>query len=349
MFSVATLFGGQILAAEVTSSDIKFDAFVDGYYAYDSNGPVNFDRAYTTQPARSDEFNINLIMLGTTLTREKVRARIALQAGTSVQSNYASEPTNGSVSGPTLARSIQEACAGYQISDKLWLDGGIYFSHVGAEGFISRDNLTYTRSLVADFSPYYQSGARLTYKVNDDLQLQFHVINGWQVISENNHSKTFGTQIAYALSSRLSVSYSTLIGRENEFRHFHDFVFKYQPTDSWTLLFQYDIGFQKQLGSPSYDSWNGLVLIAKYQITPATAVIARAESYSDPRQVIVATSTPNGFQVRGASIGYDMSLSPGVLWRSELKQLWSTDPIYPSGSGLVATDAVVVTSLGASF
>ena len=65
-----------------------------------------------------------------------------MQAGTSVQANYASEPTLGTVSGPDLARNIQEAYVGYRVTDKLWIDEGIYFSHIGFESWISRDNWT---------------------------------------------------------------------------------------------------------------------------------------------------------------------------------------------------------------
>ena len=336
-------------AADEAPRDVKFDGFVDGYYAYDFNGPPNFDRAFTTQPARSDEFNINLAYIGATLTEKKVRARFALQAGTSVQNNYAGEPTNGAVSGPTLARSIQEAYVGYRITDDLWLDGGIYFSHVGAEGFVSRDNLTYTRSLVADFSPYYQSGLRLSYKASDALQIQLHVINGWQVISENNHSKTLGTQVTYAISSRLNFSYNTLIGRESEFRHFHDLILKYEPSDEWSCVFQYDVGFQKQFGGSGFDSWSGFTLMAKYKLTSSKALSVRVEQYQDPHQVIVSTSTPNGFQVRSASLGYDVLLSQTVSWRTEFRNYWSMDSVYPSRDGASSVDGLGVTSISASF
>lgn len=350
VFLMQILFLGLTsTASAVDSADVKLEGFIDSYYAYDFNGPPNFDRAYTTQPARSDEFNINLVYLGASVARKKFRGRVALQAGTSVQNNYAAEPTNGAVSGPSLSRSIQEAYIGYEISNHLWLDTGIYFSHVGAEGFISRDNLTYTRSLVADFSPYYQAGVRLTYKPSDELQFQLHVINGWQVISENNHSKTLGTQVSASFSPRLSASYSTLIGQEAEFRHFHDLVLKYEPSDQWTCLFQYDIGFQKQAGAPGFNRWNGFTVIGKYALSKTNALVARVEQYSDPQQVIVATGTPNGFDVRAVSLGYDASLAPELVWRSEARHFWSNDAIYPSRSAPSATDGVFVTSLSAGF
>src|SRR5690606_6742924 len=53
---------GALRAQGGTDSTItvRFGAFVDGYYAWDFNRPRALDRAYTTQPARHNEFNVNL-------------------------------------------------------------------------------------------------------------------------------------------------------------------------------------------------------------------------------------------------------------------------------------------------
>ena len=138
-----------------------FGAYVDGYYAWDFNRPPTFDRAYTTQPARHAEFNVNLAFIEAKFPGPSVRGRLAIQFGTSVQANCAGEPHIGHVSGPGLSQFIQEAVVGYQISPTLWIDGGVFFAHTGLEGWITRDNLTYTRSLIAEFSPYYEAGAKL--------------------------------------------------------------------------------------------------------------------------------------------------------------------------------------------
>ncbi len=73
-----------------------------------------------------------------------------------MQSNYAGEPTKGSVSGPSLARIIQEAVVGLRLRQNVWVDAGVFYAHMGMESWASRDNPTYTRSLVADYSPYYR-------------------------------------------------------------------------------------------------------------------------------------------------------------------------------------------------
>ncbi|MDE2291086.1 MAG: outer membrane beta-barrel protein, partial [Elusimicrobia bacterium] len=159
---------------------VSFGGFLDTYYAYDFDRPASRARAFTTQPARHNEFDVNLAYIEAVVAADRVRGRLALQAGNSVQSNYAGEPAVGSVSGPSLTRSIQEAWAGYRVTEKLWVDAGICFSHIGMESFISRDNWTYSRSLMAEFSPYCQSGVRASYQFDKDWSAQLHVLNGWQ-------------------------------------------------------------------------------------------------------------------------------------------------------------------------
>jgi Putative beta-barrel porin-2, OmpL-like. bbp2 len=327
---------------------VTFDGFVDTYYAYDFNHLSNFDRSFTTQPARSDEFNVNLAYAGASYLQDRVRGRFALQAGTSVQNNYAGEPTNGAVSGPSLSRSIQEAYVGYRLTDQLWLDAGTYFSHVGAEGFISRDNPTYTRSLVADFSPYYQSGVRLSYQASEKLALQLHVVNGWQNISENNHSKMLGTQISYQLTPHSTLAYSTLIGREAEFRHFHDLVYKFTG-EQFDFVAQYDVGFQNLADGSGVGNWWGGLGVLRYKIGPTQAVALRAEHYADPHQFIINTSLPASFETSGGSIGFDQDLSSQLKWRSEYRLMSSRSAVYPDGSDVSTMNHLAVTSLALSL
>ena len=191
---------------------VTLGGFVDTYYAWDFDRPNDFQRAYTTQPVRHAEFNVNLAYLEAKLSGPRYHGRLALQYGTSVQANYAGEPHLGSVSGPSVSQFIQEATVGYQISPSLWLDGGIFFAHLGYEGWISRDNLTYSRSMVAEFSPYYEAGAKLTWVVSPTLKATFALINGWQDISVYNTPPAGGVRVEYSPTSTLTLSYDDLVG-----------------------------------------------------------------------------------------------------------------------------------------
>jgi hypothetical protein len=350
---------GTVTAAQTrpdTAVTVSFGGFVDGYYAYDFGRPLNFDRPFTTQPARHNEFNVNLAYVEAKVSGQRVRGRLALQVGTSVQSNYAGEPTIGTVSGPSLSRFIQEATAGYQITSSLWVDGGIFPSHIGMEGFISRDNLTYTRSLSADYTPYYESGVKLTWQATPRLSALVTVVNGWQNISENNQDKAVGARLDYARSSSTTFSYYNFIGNEvasNRLRVFNGVGFKSGLTPAFTLQGNFDYGTQQQAFAGS-SSWWSTGLIGKLQVTPVVGVSGRVERYQDPDQVIVATGSPGGFKATTASLGLDVSpIGPTrVLWRSELRGTWAGDPVFPDRSAATGTsrsNTLLVTSLALTF
>ena len=244
-------------SAADTTQVRTFGGFVDTYYAWDANQPHNFDRAYTTQPARHAEFNVNLVYIDTKWSGPRYRGRLALQWGTSVQANYAGEPKLGGVSGPNVSQFIQEATVGYQLAPSMWLDGGIFFSHLGNEGWISRDNLAYSRSLVAEFSPYYEAGVKLTWAASPKLTATFAVLNGWQDISVYNTPPAGGIRLDYTPTSKLTLSYDNFVGNaapDSEparLRIYHDVVAQYNPDDKWQFAAVYSLGTQGRSTLPA--------------------------------------------------------------------------------------------------
>ena len=68
--TVTAQTGGAQAAPSDTTPRVTFGAFVDGYFAWDVGRPPSFDRSFaggtpfTTQPARHNEFNVNLAFVG---------------------------------------------------------------------------------------------------------------------------------------------------------------------------------------------------------------------------------------------------------------------------------------------
>ena len=348
----------QSSAPADTSRHITFGAFIDGYYAYDFNRPGNLDRAFTTQAARHNEFNINLAFVDATLSAPALRGRFAAQFGTSVQANYASEPHVGTLSGPDVSRFIQEAFVGVRIAPSLWLDGGVFFSPFGSENWISRDNWTYTRSLIADNSPYYEAGVKLTWQVTPTLSGQLHVINGWQNISETNSDKALGVRVDYTMSPALAVAYDAFLGNEmpdtapRQTRLWQEGIATLSLTSRWQLRGTLDYGSQQRRSGDGHATWHGWAVITRYQPLERLAVAARAESYSDPEQVIVNTGRAYGLRATGWSLNADLSPQAGLLWRNEVRWLTARDPVFPSGAnggGLTSRDPLLVSSAALSF
>jgi hypothetical protein len=336
-----------------TAVTVVIGGFIDGYYDYDFGRPTNFDRPFTTQAARHNEFNVSLAFIEARLAGPRIRGRLALQAGTAVQSNYAAEPTMGSVSGSALSRFLQEAVVGYEITPSLWIDAGIYFSHIGMESFISRDNLTYTRSLSSDFTPYYASGAKLTWQVSPKITALVAVMNGWQNVSENNQDKAVGMRVDYTRSSTTTFSYYDFLGNEaasGRLRVFNGVGLKTYLTSALTVQANLDYGTQQKASASGHSSWYSSGLVGKLQVSSVLGLSARIERYHDPDQVIVVTGLPAPFDVSTASVGIDVSPLHGsrLLWRSEARGTWARNPIFPDESvapGLSRNNYVVVTSL----
>jgi len=338
-----------------TAVSVSYGAFVDSYYAYDFNRPANLDRSYTTQAARHNEFNVNLAFVEAKVSGPRVRGRLALQAGTSVQSNYSGEPTVGSVSGPSLSRFIQEAVAGFRITPDLWVDGGIFLSHIGMESFISRDNLTYTRSLSAEYTPYYESGARLTWQANPNLTGTFVVVNGWQNISENNNDKAVGARLDLSTSPATTFSFYDFLGKENStqnLRIFNGVGVKTTAIPGLTLQGNVDYGLQDKDGG-GRSNWYSAGVIGKIQPSPTIGMSGRVETFHDPDQVIIVTGTDAGFKGTTASLGLDVQPlgSTRAMWRNEVRGSWASASVFPErdAPGFSQHNYVVVTSLAVTF
>lgn len=324
---------------------MSISGFLDTYYALDSNNPSSRERAsFQTQPAKHNEFNLNLGFIEAFLNEPERRGRLALQYGTSVDRNYAAE-NNKSL------QTIQEAYGGVKLNEKLWLDAGIFFSHIGIESFISKKNINYTRSLNADNVPYYASGVRFEYQINEQEVFQFLILNGWQNIQENNTSKAIGMKYRNS-----SFTYNNFFGDEkvttpkSRFRSYHNFIYERKLNNVWTLQSSFDVGTQSQLENTGINSWYATSLIIGQKLNAFSDMGYRVEYYLDRHQSNILTDSNDGFQVVSASINYDRNLSKDTNWRSEVRGFYSKDGIFPEGRmSLSRWDGLLVTSLGISF
>ncbi len=349
-FVIACFLSINLLAA-AEKKEVSFGRFLDAYYGFDFNQPTG-DRQFTTGAVRHNEFSINLAHVDVRLEKEKVHGRLALQAGTSVYTNYAGESRYNPANRAQLAdvmRHIQEAYGGYRLTDNLWIDAGVFFSHIGSEAFISKDNWNYTRSLGADFTPYYQAGVRLSYQLTSKWSAQLHLLNGWQNMIATNRDKALGMQLVFRANEDLSFTYNNFIGREQEFRFFNNLFMNAKFSKIFSIVLSSDVGFQKKAASSAYSSWFVETLLAQLRLSDTLALGGRLEYFNDADQVLVSTSTAHGFQTFGASVNLDWQPDSSFMLRNEIRTLFSRDLVFASRSGRVATNTLLVTSLSIAF
>jgi hypothetical protein len=274
---------------------LRIGAFVDTYYAYNGNHPLdrtNFFPGVGTTAKRHDEISINLAQVDLTLDPEPVGFKLAIGFGTATEVVHAAEP-GGPFVGPEVWEHVVQASASWKATDRLLFEAGVYPSHIGYEGFATKDNANYTHSWLGELSPYYQTGLKAAYSFGPRWSGQLHVLNGWQVIGENNGRKAVGTQIAYA-EGRFSVSFNTFVGPElpdndEDYRLMGDLVATYRVSESVSLGASFDAARE---GRPVGDDarWLGVAGYARFaRPNGRTALALRGEYYDDEDGAISGT------------------------------------------------------------
>ena len=350
-----------LFAIEATAQDstkhqntpLSFGGYAETYYSYDFNKPDDNNRPFFLYSHnRHNEFNINLAYLKGSYTAENIRANIALAVGSYMNANYAAEPG--------VLKNIYEANAGLKLSKKkdLWLDIGIIPSHIGFESARSYDCWTLTRSLAAETSPYFESGARLSYNSdNGKLSLAALALNGWQRITrvEGNSLMSWGMQATVKPSGKIMLNYSNFLGTDKPdsarlWRIFHDVYAVFQFSDKIGLTAGFDIGTeQESKGSSTYNSWFTPVGILRFTPNTKWSIALRGEYVSDENGVIISTGTPNGFKTFGASLNVDRKIGSAFMWRTEIRSLNSKDPVFTRNDDVVKNNTAVTTSFALSF
>ncbi|HEY1030699.1 MAG TPA: porin [Flavipsychrobacter sp.] len=344
----------DVQQAEQKVNPITFSGYAEAYYGFDFNQPSNNTRpGFVYSHNRHNEVNINLAFLKGSYVVDRTRAHVALGVGTYMNANYSAEPG--------VLKNIYEANAGVKISKKadLWIDAGLMSSHIGFESAHTPSCWTLTRSIIADNSPYFESGARLSYtSKNGQWYLAGLVLNGWQRIQRVDGNSTIGggTQITFKPSGNVTLNYSTFFGNDkpdsvHQTRIFQNVYGIFQVTEKFGIIADLDYGMeQKSKGSSDWNNWLGTALILQYKPTKTTAIAVRGEYYTDEKGVIIATGTPNGFNTSGFSANFDCYILNNVLWRIEGKLFNSEDAIFTDKGGAAAnTSPVATTSLSISF
>lgn len=336
-----------------TKNPLSISGYIETYYSYDFANPSDHNRpGFVYSHNRHNEVNLNLGFIKAAYATDKVRANLALMTGTYANANLAAEPG--------VLKNIFEANAGVKISKKknLWVDAGIFASHIGFESAIGKDCWNLTRSILADNSPYYESGVKVSYTSdNEKWFLSGLILNGWQRIQRVNGNNTpaFGHQLTFKPNSKVTLNSSSFVGSDTpdstrQMRYFHNFYGQFQLTEKFGMILGFDIGAQqKTKSSNDYNTWYSPVLIVKYSPSEKISIAARGEYYSDANGVIISTGTINGFQTYGYSLNLDYQIMNNVVWRIEGRGFTSKDKIFTLNDNPSSQNYFLTTALAISF
>jgi len=338
---------------DTTVNPLSFSGYLETYYLYDFGNPADHNRpGFVYSHNRHNEVNINLGYIKAAYEKDNVRANLALMAGTYSNANLAAEPG--------VLKNIYEGNIGVKVSKKssLWIDAGIFSSHIGFESAVSKDCWTLTRSILADNSPYYESGVKLSYtSPSEKWFISGLFLNGWQRIQrvDYNNTPAFGTQFTFKPNKKITLNSSSFVGNDKpdsakQMRYFHNFYGIIKVNDKLAFTAGFDFGAEQiSKGSSDYNTWYSPVLILKLSPDSKNSFAARIEYYEDINGVIISTGTPNGFKTMGYSLNYDHAISDNAMWRIEGKSDTSKDEIFLKDDAPTNSNFSITTSLAVSF
>ena len=332
-------------AQEKDSLKIKVSGFLETYYVYDFSNPTTETKLpFMYNYNRHNEFNINNGLIRAQLQYGNTYASIAVHAGTYVDDNYVSEDI----------KLVSEAYVGMYLNGnkKSSIEVGIMPSYIGFESATTATNLTLTRSILAENSPYFMTGIKYNYKPNEKWSFSGLVTNGWQRINKPDKTvaPAFGTQIVYKPTEKAILNWSTFIGKEFyqtelAMRYFSNLYWDNQWNSKWRTILGFDLGIQDSSSlNDKHLYWMSPVLIAQYSINPKWQTALRVEYYQDEDNVIVATS--DAFKTSGASINFDYLPNSKVKLRTEARYFDSKETIFFDNK---SNNFFVTTSLSFEF
>jgi hypothetical protein len=212
---------------------------------------------------------------------------------------------------PQFGFDIREAYAFYG-SNGWTLTAGKFVTYEGIEVIDGPLNPTITRGLLYGFAePFTHTGVKLHYQPADELNIGIGVVNGWDVIGDNNGMKTIIARIAITPSDKFFVALSGSVGSEqagnnDNHRVSIDLTGAITASESFQLWFQGNFGSEKipAMGGPDVKAtWWGIGL--QPVITAGDFTLGgRLEYFADPKGVRVALGPQGKF--------FNVTLAPGI-------------------------------------
>ncbi|MSP66483.1 MAG: porin, partial [Flavobacteriaceae bacterium] len=321
---------GQGVAAQIanpgfadSTTGVQIDrVHLSGYLdTYVGIGPrLAGSMPYMVSSARIGEVNVNLAALDLRYQSDRVRARVMPGWGTFMDANYAAGD-------PRLV----EANAGFRLKTRreVWVDAGILGSPFTNESAISKDHLMYTRSLAAEYVPYYLSGLKLSYLASAKWNWYAYLANGWQQVRDQVRGPALVLQSEFRPNSTTLVNGNLFVGREATsagevgLRTFADLYVVRQIGSRWRTTADAYLGRQHTSSGTFW--WSQANLIAERSLASTWRASGRLEYLNDPHNVVVAYQRGfPGFRTAAASLGLAKHLDQGLL-RLESRLFYSAN------------------------
>jgi hypothetical protein len=281
--------------------EIAVNAFVSTAYEYNSNRPTTGTTSYRVFDYNDNSFNLDVAEVVVQIAPTKPNDagfRVDIDAGNSIPQITKSQDQ-------TVAQfDLQQVFASYiaPIGSGLRFDVGKYVTHLGYELIEGYDgyNDNYSRSILFGYAiPFTHTGVKASYAFNSRIAGMVEVVNGWDLVHDNNRSKSVGAQLTLTPVSPLTVFLNWIGGPElpndnHTNRNVFDVVAMLKPTSTLTLGVNGDYGTENGTSrvNPGTDAkWKGIAGYAVFAATSKLSLALRGETLHDDGGVRLGTDT----------------------------------------------------------
>ena len=273
------------------ASGITVSGYVDAAYTYQSNDPAEqpgsllnyFDDTQSSFGVKQAGLTVS------SLPKEGFGALVNITAGSDadfIHSNGGSDSSNFD---------LTQAYVQYATGPFTAM-AGKFNTLAGAEVIAPTGNTNISRSIAFLWAlPFTHTGVRLAYVPMDTLTLYAGINNGWDQQDDLNSDKTVELGAIWAPASMVTVAASVYNGKEpisateDTDRFLFDTVITVKPTDSLSLVLNYDYGKQEDAATDGDDAkWSAIVGYVNYQIDPKWRLSLRGEVFDDKDGVRIA-------------------------------------------------------------
>lgn len=307
---------------ETNQPKLEIGAYLSTYYGlYTEDEQIGFVK-HPTMAARNNQFGLNMAMISLAYQSKTLRSNLSFHYGDIAESTW-----------PAKYNLIQEANAGVELRKKLWLDVGIFRSHIGLESTQPRENITSSMSLANVYEPYFFSGAKLTYYLTSKLSIQLNAFNSFSSIVETNKNKLIGSTIIYSPNKALIFTYNFITGDDtpdsSKIKHqrfYNNFYLTYQRK-KWSIGAEFNMGVQnntKKVDSTNLSNafMNSSLVVFKHQTFEKVGFYGRVEWFSDVDEMI-SVGANMGKYTWGTTCGFEYKPLKNVAMSIEGRYLKS--------------------------
>lgn len=302
----------------------SLSGYVDTYYAWDDDKNGNSVRQFSSTVPYREEFRLSIAQVSVKYNDTKVHGALTL--------HYGDIPT---INWPANQQFVQEAYAGFSPAKNLWVDAGYFLTHIGAEGLLPKGNFFNTLALPTYYEPFYQSGVRVSYEFSPKVYGSLHLLNGYNVFTDDNKNKSFGITLGVKPVKNLEVIYNNLIGNEissvseGKTRMYNNLVIKFSPSSKVDFLLGADLAFQERSSlndsTANATMYSGLAGI-KYKISKKVSASIRGEIFNDKDGFLSgaftdASGNQTGLKAFGVTFGIEVRPVDNANFRIESRYL----------------------------